>query len=283
MKLAITRQRGLSMVELLVALAISSFLILGITQVYIDNKRSYVFQQSQANNQENARFAEYTLSAWLNKAGYRRAPDQLLEDAFPKVAASSDCNEFIEGAAITGLRPNTETGLCVRYQPASATELDCQGNTVEVVGAAASKLAKPFVKPDRAEVVIMAIKFVPDAELNKGSLQCKNVTGTAPAFEELLDGVADMRFEFATGNGKLLEKKLKETTPWDSSADGLVRAVRYSMLLGSRTNQRDSDSKIYRDWIATTAGANKTRIENGDDRRVYQVASSTHTLRNMMP
>lgn len=62
-----------------------------------------------------------------------------------------------------------------------------------------------------------------------------------------------------------------------------MRAVRYSVLLGSRTNQRDSDSKIYTDWIATTAGANKTRIENGDDRRVYQVASSTHTLRNMMP
>ena len=37
------RQRGLSMIELLVALAISSFLILGITQVYIDNKRNYMF------------------------------------------------------------------------------------------------------------------------------------------------------------------------------------------------------------------------------------------------
>ncbi|MEN1592952.1 prepilin-type N-terminal cleavage/methylation domain-containing protein, partial [Pseudomonas aeruginosa] len=38
-------QKGLSMVELLVALAISSFLILGISQIYIDNKRNYLFQQ----------------------------------------------------------------------------------------------------------------------------------------------------------------------------------------------------------------------------------------------
>lgn len=283
MTLTITRQRGLSMVELLVALLISSFLILGITQVYIDNRRNYVFQQSQASNQENTRFAEYTLNTWLNKAGYRRTPDQPMDDAFPKVAASPDCNEFLQGAAITGLKSATQAGLCIRYQPASATELDCQGNTIKTMGAAATKLDKPFIKPDRSEVVVMAIKFVPNAELNKGSLQCKNLSGTAPAFAELVDGVADMHFEFAAGETYPLEKKLKANNPWANTAVGMIRAVRYSMLLASRTNQRDSDSKIYTDWIATVSAANKARIESGDDRRVYQVASSTQTLRNMMP
>ena len=42
------RQNGLSMIELLISLAISSFLILGITQVYIDNKRNQVFQLAQS-------------------------------------------------------------------------------------------------------------------------------------------------------------------------------------------------------------------------------------------
>lgn len=37
-----TRQTGLSMVELMITLLISSFLILGITQIYIDNKRNYI-------------------------------------------------------------------------------------------------------------------------------------------------------------------------------------------------------------------------------------------------
>lgn len=200
------RQRGLSMVELLVALAISSFLILGITQVYIDNKRGYVFQQSQANNQENTRFAEYTLDTWLNKAGYRRTPYQNIEYAYPSVAASADCSAFIEGAVVTSLNTATETGLCIRYQPASAAELDCQGNVVKTIGSD-TKLAEPFAEPDQTEVVVMAIKFVPDADLHKGSLQCKNITGTTPAFAELIDGVADMRFEFA--EGELIDKNLK--------------------------------------------------------------------------
>ena len=279
MMLTVIRQRGLSMVELLVALAISSFLILGITQVYIDNKRSYVFQQSQANNQENTRFAEITLNTWLDKAGYRRAPDQDIEDAFLSVAESADCKAFPKGGVITGLKSNATIGFCMRYQPATSTELDCQGNTVKAI--AGTKLNTAFVKPDRSEVVILAIKFVPDADLHKGSLQCKNITGTTPAFSELIDGVADMRFEFASGENDVFEKRLK-ANPWTASAAGLVRAVRYSMLLASRSNQRDSDSKIYTDWIATATSANKTRIESGDQQRIYQLSGSTQTLRNMM-
>lgn len=284
MMLKITRQRGLSMVELLVALAISSFLILGITEIYIANKRNYVFQQSQANNQENTRFAELTLNTWLNKAGYRRAPDQFLEDAFPETSATTDCAAFAKGAVIADFKPaasTKEVGLCLRYQPSAATELDCQGNAIKKI--TGTKINNPFVKTASEELIVLAIKFVPDAELNKGTLQCKNVNGTAPAFEELLDGVADMRFEFATGEGDLFEKKLK-ASPWADTAVGLVRAVRYSMLLSSRINQRDSESKVYTDWVATvTDGTNKTRIETGDKKRIYQLSSSTQTLRNVMP
>lgn len=282
MTLKITRQRGLSMVELLVALAISSFLILGITQAYLDNKRNYVFQQSQASNQENTRFAEITLNTWLNKAGYRRSPDHLIEYAFPAVGKSGECGAFAEGAVVASFSGAAgEVGLCIRYEPASSTELDCQGNAVHT--ATNTKMDIPFGETKPEELVVLAIKFVPDAELNKGTLQCKNLSGTTPAFAELLDGIADMQFEFATGQGDLLVKELQDK-PWSTSVTGFVRAVRYSMLLASRTNQRESDSLIYKTWLdAAPESTNKARITSGDNKRVYQLASSTQTLRNMMP
>ncbi len=277
-------QYGLSMVELLVALAVSSFLILGITQVYIDNKRSYMFQQSQSNNQENTRFAELTLNTLINKAGYRRAPDQLIEDAFPKSTSTDDCEVFIEGAAVAAFKPKSgtkEIGFCIRYQPASSTDFDCQGNTVKTV--ARTNIDKPFIKTAQEELVTLAIKFVPNADLVKGSLQCKNLTGTAPAFEELIDGVADINFQYATSEGDLFERKLKNN-PWSTNPTGLVRAVRYSILLTSRANQRDGESVIYNDWVnAVSDTTNKARIQAGDNQRVYQLAGSTQTLRNMMP
>lgn len=278
------RQTGLSMVELMVALAVSSLLILGITQVYIDNKRNYVFQQNQANNQENARFAEFILTRLINKAGYRRTPEQAIEDAFPETTASAGCAAFAEGAAITALQPTAgtgEVGLCLRYQPAVLGELDCQGSAVKSMPV--TNLDTAFVKSENEELVVLAIKFVPDAELEQGTLQCKNLSGTAPEFVELLEGVADVNFEFATGEDDLFEKRLKEN-PWSDTASGVVRAVRYSVLLASRPNQRDGESRIYTNWVAGVSNAaNKARIEAGDERRVYQVAGSTQTLRNMMP
>ena len=71
MKHSLSLQAGLSMVELLIAMAISSFLILGITQIFIDNKRNYVYQQNQSANQETSRFAQLIFEQQLYKAGYR--------------------------------------------------------------------------------------------------------------------------------------------------------------------------------------------------------------------
>ncbi|PXC03145.1 pilus assembly protein PilW, partial [Pseudomonas aeruginosa] len=94
------RQSGLSMIELLVALAISSFLILGITQIYLDNKRNYLFQQGQAGNQENGRFAMMFLDQQLAKVGFRRRADDPNEFAFPAQQKTAYCEAFKAGSTL---------------------------------------------------------------------------------------------------------------------------------------------------------------------------------------
>ncbi len=274
------RQRGLSMVELLVALAISSFLILGITQVYIDNKRNYVFQQSQAGNLENSRFAILMLDELLSKAGYRRAPDQEMSDAFPEsTVLNAHCATFPNEGVITSIKPDAgsnQVGFCVRYQPAVDGELICDGsNTV---------LNKNvFGYPSQAETVYVAIKFTPsETDLNKGTLSC--ITSDTSA--ELLEGIADMNIEF--GSGLVDEKKLKASTPFKSAAswsaaDGPVRAVRYSVLAVSRNNQRDSDSNVYTQWMKTASTAAKTLLAAQDKKQIYQASAGAQAIRNMMP
>lgn len=276
------------MVELLVALAISSFLILGVTQVYIDNKKSYTFQNNQGRMQENSRFAEYVITGWLNKAGYRRTPEQLPEDAFPAAAATADCAAFAEGAVVTAMKGAAgEKGLCFRYQPANESELDCQGNTVKA--AAGTRLNVPFVPSNKDELVVSVLKFVPSNELNKGLLQCKNLTATTPAFVEIVEGLADLHLEYAVGEEDVFEKRIRTAKPWldiapQNASQGLVRAVRYSVLLASEANLRDGDSSILDDWLETKASsADKNRINTNDKKRIYQQASSVVSLRNMMP
>ncbi len=52
-----SRQAGLSLIELMVALSIGAFLVLGVTTVFLANKDSATLENSLARLQENARFA----------------------------------------------------------------------------------------------------------------------------------------------------------------------------------------------------------------------------------
>ncbi|MCP3951594.1 MAG: hypothetical protein GY697_05165, partial [Desulfobacterales bacterium] len=63
------KQSGLSLVEILVALVISLFLLGGIVQVYLGNKTAYRFSDASARVQENGRFALETIASDIRRAG----------------------------------------------------------------------------------------------------------------------------------------------------------------------------------------------------------------------
>ena len=91
------KQNGLSLVELLIALAISSFLILGTAQLFIDSKRNYAFNQGQSGSMENGRFVLMVLEQQLSKTGYRAKPWEARENAFPALASTNSCPAFAAG------------------------------------------------------------------------------------------------------------------------------------------------------------------------------------------
>jgi len=63
-------QHGMSLVEVLVALVISLFLLGGIIQVYLGNKTSYAFSNSISRIQENGRYSLDTMAQDLRMAGF---------------------------------------------------------------------------------------------------------------------------------------------------------------------------------------------------------------------
>ena len=62
------RQAGLTLVELMVALAIGSFLIIGAVQIYNQSRQAFVVNESIARVQETAQFAMDTIEADLRMA-----------------------------------------------------------------------------------------------------------------------------------------------------------------------------------------------------------------------
>ncbi len=62
------RQAGLTLVEIMVALAIGSFLIIGAVQIYNQSRQAFVVNESIARVQETAQFAMDTIEADLRMA-----------------------------------------------------------------------------------------------------------------------------------------------------------------------------------------------------------------------
>jgi len=62
--------KGFSIVEVLIALALSSILLIGITQIYLSTKKAFYAQENLARLQENGRFASYILTRNIRMAGY---------------------------------------------------------------------------------------------------------------------------------------------------------------------------------------------------------------------
>lgn len=63
------RHAGFSIVELMVALAITAFLLIGLVQIFSSVRASYSLQESLARVQENSRFAASFMNRHLREAG----------------------------------------------------------------------------------------------------------------------------------------------------------------------------------------------------------------------
>lgn len=258
------RQKGLSLIELMVAMLIGLFLILGVTQIFINNQRSYLFQQGQMGNQENGRFALALLSQELLKAGYRSDPK-----------SDMTADNSLNGCALNagaGVAAVSATSLCIQYQAANKADVTCQGTALS--GANQSAITAPYgqVHPKIIERI--------DYESGTSTITCTTSAGT----QQLVTGVRDLRFEYGTGPGA--DSKTIDTWSAAPSANSTVGAVRYSVLMQSQGTStiRDSTtqtSAALTDWNArykTTYGTNAT-----DKAAIYQIVQGTIMIRNQMP
>lgn len=69
--LSISRQRGLSLVELMIAITLSLLLILGVTQIFLSSKQTYSTNNALSRVQENGRFAIEFLTQDIRNTGYK--------------------------------------------------------------------------------------------------------------------------------------------------------------------------------------------------------------------
>ncbi len=127
---SIHRHRGFSLIELMIALVIGLFLMLGVIQIFAGSRLSYQVHEGIGRIQENGRFGIEILSRQIRMAGYRSS------------FRLSDATVFGVGNRIIDGRNNVAGGgadsvvagsdkLIIRYQGATdGTTVDCLGNAL---------------------------------------------------------------------------------------------------------------------------------------------------------
>lgn len=137
------QQQGLSLVELMVALALGMLLMTGIIQVFLSSKQTYAANEASARMQENGRFALDFISRSARLGGYLQPVYK--NDALPKnqqPVASLGCTGELSGLptahqakiCATNGAGNTSDRVAFILQPPiiDGKRSDCLGNSNNV-------------------------------------------------------------------------------------------------------------------------------------------------------
>lgn len=266
-------ERGLSLVEVMVAMAIGLVTVLVATQIYLAASSNFRFRVGQSENLGNSRYVLGVLASEFAKAGYRRDPTQSMQAAFPEDAgASPNGCKFGRGQALY----LTDAGdLCLRFQARDRHETDCAGAAAGIDGLG------PYEAPPAP--ALGAGMFVQKYVLQGDSLVC--LAGGQKQDEEgvaVADGVRAIHLEFGVGQatqGQRRVERFKTTAP---TAGEVIRSLRYAVLLASSRKHITGgvESNLCARWAGL--GGERGRCES-EEGRLYQLASGSLTLRNLMP
>lgn len=117
---------GVTLVELMIAITISSIVALGISSVYTSSKRSFKLQEEFSRLQENGRFAMNYIARFVRGAGYSGCATG--QGNMTNDIDSTDVELLfqtgIEGYEATGSAPNESVSTLAEYPTASSTTSD---------------------------------------------------------------------------------------------------------------------------------------------------------------
>ena len=229
------RQAGLTMVELLVALAIGSFLIVGAVQIYNQSRQAFVVNESIARVQETAQFAMDTIEADLRMASHwgrnsrglavegrslegNTNPNGLPEPADCGAGWALNLAMAIEGSnngyalacgAMGGAQPRSDVVTVRRATviPAAAPDparIQIQSNRIQGEVFSGSTIPVGFTPAESAthDLIVNSYYVAADSELIPGvpTLRRKSLgtVGGAPAIvdQEIAPGVENLQVQF---------------------------------------------------------------------------------------
>lgn len=279
-------QRGVSLVELMVAMAIGLLVVFVVTEAYVSATATQRSQSDRSRVQESMRFAFESLSYAVRKAGYRNpaASGPLMDDFCGSgklrlvgknaVAAFNPTTSDLTGTGQTVL--NSSDIVRVRYHGDGTLPSTADGSVTDCLGAT--------VAPDQVVEDTYWVAADPNNE-NEPSLFCYTTNSAGSGNVAIVPGIESIQIlygEDTTGDG--VSDRL---VPAGSvGAMNSVKSVVVSIVARSPSRTAiDATAQTFQHFDAGYTGtgdAGSTFIAPGDG-RLRQMSGTTIALKNTCP
>lgn len=255
--LHVKRQRGFTIVELMVAVAVGLIIIAGVGQVFVSNKHAYRYIEGVSTLQEQANYALDFIGSQAAAAGYIRNSFNFGTYANNKITMESQA--YGGSLPLDGTEGGTDSDSLIINTYRSGNELrDCTGSVkpVDFIGPAGSGIQNKIEINDGAS--------------GRPALFCNGV--------EIVEGVENMQVLYgrstinAAGQRVIQYFSRDELTTAEELSE--VINVRIALLVSTpqETRAGENPDNTY-ELLGTTVTA-------PSDRRMRQVFTTTIRLRN---
>ncbi len=276
------RQRGLTLIEIMVALLIGSFLLAGVLQIFIVNRQTYRVQENLSRIQENGRFAIDYLNRYIRLAGYiadetfldLKNRNQNKRGTLTPIVFNTTTNNALVGGNSVGL--NNSDSITVRFQgnPPYNPMTDCLGNTI--ISASGN--------------VVATNQFSIPTGLQDNNLYCNAghrtaagavVAGTSQT-QPVIEGVENMQLRYCSRKPDNISCVRADLVPdWTQ-----VESIKISLLVRSVDDNLISEPKSYRFDLDGDPGtgddADEIITPPATDRHLRRVFTTTIAVRNLV-
>ncbi len=231
-RIQLSKQRGLSIVELLVALVISMLLMTGVVQVFLSSKQTYASNEAASRLQENGRFALEFIAQSARHAGYVEAANSTAAPPNPIASpGAANCNTS-QVCSVQGAGNASDTiGFALQPRIVDGARRDCLGNTLG--GATAHR-----------DLIINQFEIIPGADDNPSALGCKSWNFTNGAGEwvagpqalPLVEGIDALQIQYGistAGDRNNVNQYVSADRVTALNRWGNVVAVRIAVLANS--------------------------------------------------
>jgi type IV pilus assembly protein PilW len=299
------RQRGLSLVELMISITIGLILIAGVAQIFMSGRQSFNTQSGMGSLQENGRFALRFLQKGLELSGFPRTtgPAGGNPPVAPFVTDTADADPALANVVVSSTTITADSGgtasdsIMIRYNSDPSvpdSDLDCLGNRSTVLASGSCTTGTNSGDAATNQAGSCSWSVVNSFFVEDNQLMCDGnggTTGSATPKQPIVSGVENMQIlygedtdgdEFASAN---VFRTASAIANWAN-----VTAIRIALLVNSSSGASAIPTDAIRETIddteyaileQTTTPADDTSTPNVDERRLgRRVFVITIELRN---